>query len=94
MTRALGVVADLGVAEALAEGPRPVTEVAREVGANPDSLHRILRALASDGIFEEHEPGTFGNTAASELLRGRAPGATSRTSSATSSTRPRATSRP
>lgn len=68
VTRALGVVADLGVAEALVDGPRPVTELAREVGASPDSLHRILRALASDGIFEEHEPGTFGNTAASELL--------------------------
>lgn len=69
VTRALGVVADLGVADALADGPRPVADVAREVGANPDSLHRILRALASDGIFEEHEPGVFGNTSASELLR-------------------------
>jgi len=69
VTRALGVVADLGVADALTEGPRPVTEIARAVGANPDSLHRILRALASDGIFEEGEPGIFGNTAASDLLR-------------------------
>ena len=69
VTRALAVVADLGVADALAQEPRPVTELAREAGADPDSLHRILRALASDGIFEEHEPGVFGNTAASELLR-------------------------
>ena len=34
-------------------------------------LHRVLRALASDGIFAEEEPGVFGNTAASELLLGR-----------------------
>jgi SAM-dependent methyltransferase len=67
--RAAGVAADLGVADALAEGPRPVRDVAQQVGASPDSLHRILRALASDGIFEEHEPGVFANTPASELLR-------------------------
>jgi len=68
-TRAAGVAADLGVADALAEGPRPVADVAREAGANADSLHRVLRALASDGIFAEHEPGVFGNTPASDLLR-------------------------
>ena len=68
-TRALAIVADLGVAEALAEGPRQVEDVAREVGADPDALHRLLRALASDGVFAEVEPGQFGNTPASELLR-------------------------
>jgi hypothetical protein len=68
-TRALAIVADLGVAEALAEGPRPVEELASDVGADPDTLHRLLRALASDGIFEEVEPGIFGNTAASDQLR-------------------------
>lgn len=69
-TRALAIVADLGVADALAEGPRPVDEVAREVGADPDALHRLLRALASDGVFAEEEPRVFRNTDASELLRG------------------------
>jgi hypothetical protein len=68
-TRALALVADLGVAEALAAGPRSSTELAREVGADADTLHRLLRALASDGVFAEHEPGVFGNTEASELLR-------------------------
>jgi hypothetical protein len=67
-TRVLGIVADLGVAQALAEGPRPVEDVAREVGANADSLQRFLRALASDGVFAEVEPGVFRNTDASELL--------------------------
>jgi SAM-dependent methyltransferase len=67
-TRALAIVADLGVAEALAEGPRPVEELARELGADPDTLHRLLRALASDGVFAEEEPGVFRNTAASDQL--------------------------
>lgn len=67
-TRALGVVADLGIAEALTGGPRPVEELARGSGADADTLHRLLRALASDGIFREEEPGIFGNTPASEQL--------------------------
>ena len=44
-TKALGTVGDLGVADALAGGPRPVSELAEELGAHPDTLHRILRAL-------------------------------------------------
>ena len=72
-TKALGIAADLRVADALAEGPRPVNELAAEAGADPDTLRRILRALASDGIFAEREPGTFENTEASQLLRSEAP---------------------
>jgi O-methyltransferase domain/Dimerisation domain len=74
-TKALGIAADLGVADALADGPRAVVDVAHECGAHPRTLHRILRALASDGVFTEDEPGLFGNTEASELLRRGAPGA-------------------
>ena len=68
MTRAFGVVADLGVADAL-DGRQPVEDVARKVGADADTLHRLLRALASDGVFAEESPGVFRNTPASELLR-------------------------
>jgi hypothetical protein len=69
-TRAVAVVSELRVADALAHGPLPVEEVAREVGADPDTLHRLLRALASDGVFAEEERGVFRNTPTSELLRG------------------------
>jgi SAM-dependent methyltransferase len=69
VARALGIVADLRIADALAGGPRPVTELARDTGADADSLHRFLRALASDGVFAEVAPGVFANTEASELLR-------------------------
>jgi O-methyltransferase domain len=68
VTRALGLVADLRVAQALAAGPRSIDGLARSCGADGDTLFRILRALASDGIFEETEPGVFRNTAASEVL--------------------------
>jgi hypothetical protein len=69
-TKALGIAADLGVADALATGPQSVAELSKENGADADTLHRILRALASDGVFAEDEPGVFRNTDASELLRG------------------------
>jgi O-methyltransferase domain len=68
VTRALGLAADLRVAQALSAGPRSSAELARERGVDADALHRVLRALASDGIFEETETGVFGNTAASEVL--------------------------
>jgi len=69
-TRTLALVADLRVADALAAGPRPVEDLARETGADPDTLHRILRALASDGVFAEEERGVFRNTEASAVLCG------------------------
>jgi hypothetical protein len=68
MTKALAVVADLGVAEALADGPRPVGDLAREAQVDTDALHRLLRALASDGVFAEEEPGVFRLTESAELL--------------------------
>jgi hypothetical protein len=72
-TRVLGLAAELGVADSLAAGPRPVAEIAAEVGADARTLERYLRALASDGVFAEEELGVFRNTEASELLRRGAP---------------------
>jgi len=68
-TRALALTADLRIADELADGPRPVAELAESTGADRDTLYRTLRALASDGVFAEDEPGVFRNTDASELLR-------------------------
>jgi O-methyltransferase domain/Dimerisation domain len=67
--RVLAIVSDLSVPDRLANGPRAVADLAREVGADADTLQRLLRALASDGVFAEEEPGTFRNTETSELLR-------------------------
>ena len=68
MTRALAIVAELGIPQALAGRPRLVAELAAQTGVDADSLHRLLRALASDGVFAEDEPGVFRNTAASDAL--------------------------
>lgn len=67
-TKALGVVADLDVANELAAGPRSVGDLAQATGADPDTLHRIMRALASDGVFAEDGPGVFRNNESSEGL--------------------------
>jgi hypothetical protein len=64
MTKALAAVVDAGVPEALAGGPRAVSELR----GNPDTLHRLLRALASDGVFHETEPGVFEHTDLSRRL--------------------------
>jgi hypothetical protein len=66
MTKALAAVVDAGVPEALAAGPRPVSELQ----GNPDTIHRLLRALASDGVFREAEPGVFEHTESSRRLLG------------------------
>ena len=67
-TKALGLVADLGVADKLADGPRHVADLASETRTDEDTLHRFLRALASDGVFAEQSPYVFSNTPLSELL--------------------------
>ena len=69
VTRALGRAADLLIPDELAGGPLHVDELAGRTGAEAATLHRILRALASDGVFAEVERGVFQNTATSELLR-------------------------
>jgi len=68
------IVVKLGVADALAGGPRSAAELARDVGAHRDSLARILRALAAHGLFEETDGGRFALTAAGQRLRAGVPG--------------------
>jgi O-methyltransferase domain/Dimerisation domain len=69
MTQALAIACDLGIPHALAEGPRHVDDLASESGVDGDALHRVLRALASDGVFAEEDDRVFANTAASGLVR-------------------------
>ena len=65
----LYVATTLNVADHLAAGPKTIGELARATGANEDGLFRVLRLLASLGVFEETEPRRFGLTPAAEPLR-------------------------
>jgi hypothetical protein len=71
----LYIAAKLRIADQLADGPKPVAELAgASRGIHENSLYRVMRALASVGVFMEKEPRVFENTPASELLRERVPG--------------------
>jgi len=70
----LNCAIQLNIADLLAAGPRPVSELAKATGSNEDALYRTLRALASVGVFTESAPRTFANTPPSEMLRSDVPG--------------------
>lgn len=73
MSSALWVAAELGVADLLKSGPRPVADLALKTSTNEDALYRTLRMLAMAGIFTETQPRHFGLTPPAELLRSDAP---------------------
>jgi len=74
LAHAMHVVAELGVADVLADGPQPVAAVAERVGAQTEPLSRILRTLAAAGVFTEGPPGFYALTDIGELLRSDVPG--------------------
>jgi hypothetical protein len=73
VSQSLSVAARLNVADLLADGPKAIDAVASQAGANADALYRMLRALASVGVFSECGSKTFSNTPLSEVLRSDAP---------------------
>ena len=73
VSAALNVALGLAIADRLADGPRSTADLARDAGVHEDSLYRVLRALASAGIFEERGTRTFAlNLPASMLKKGAA----------------------
>ncbi len=71
---ALGVVAKMKIADLLKDGPRHYDDLARAAGAHGPSLNRVLRLLASAGVFEEQEGGKFVLTGLGQYLRSDVPG--------------------
>jgi hypothetical protein len=73
LTQAIAVAAELAIADLLADGPCSSDELADASGANPQALYRLLRTLASIGVFHEEEGRRFSLTPLSEYLRTDAP---------------------
>jgi hypothetical protein len=73
-TQMIHVAAKLGLADHLSTGPRTAAELAMAVSAAPQPLYRLLRALASLGIFAETGEGSFALTPLGRLLQRDVPG--------------------
>jgi hypothetical protein len=73
-TRAVFVIAKLGIADLLKPGPKSAQELAESTGMHAPSLFRLLRALASTGMLASQKDGRFALTPLSELLVTDAPG--------------------
>lgn len=73
-TRAVYVLAKLGIPDLLKSGPKSAQELAGSTGTHAPSLYRLLRALASAGMLQTEADGRFALTPMSELLVTDAPG--------------------
>lgn len=71
---ALRAATELGVADHLVDGPRPVGELAELTGSHAPFLRRVLRLLATRGIFREDDDGRFHLTPCADVLRADAEG--------------------
>ncbi|MBR0716875.1 methyltransferase [Bradyrhizobium liaoningense] len=69
ITQAIHVASVLGIASHLKDGPRTIDELASTTGTHPQTLYRLLRALAAVGVFHEEAGRRFALTAMGDCLR-------------------------
>jgi hypothetical protein len=69
ISRAVHVVAELGIADLLADGPLSSAMLAHATHTHEPSLHRVLRLLASLGVLTEHDHRAFSLTTLGDRLR-------------------------
>jgi hypothetical protein len=69
ITQGVWVAAELGIADLLVTGPLTAEELAEKTQTNRAALYRVMRALASVGIFAQDPQGRFSLTPTANLLR-------------------------
>jgi hypothetical protein len=74
VARMISVAAELGIADLLADGPRSCEQLAAATQTHAPSLYRLLRALASLGVFSEMSERHFALTPLAQPLRSDVPG--------------------
>ncbi|MCV7196231.1 methyltransferase [Mycobacterium angelicum] len=67
--QAITAAAQLGIADALANGPLSAEDLAAAVDADAGALRRLLRALISRGIFRQRRDGRYDLTPLADTLR-------------------------
>src|SRR5271170_8319831 len=70
---AVSCLAQLGIPDLLEAGPQSAEELAKQVGAQPEPLYRLMRATASVGVLAEGPDGKFSQTPMSAALRSTGP---------------------
>jgi predicted transcriptional regulator len=73
LAQCLHVAAVLSIPDLLAKGHMTVDAIASKTGCHSRSLHRLMRALSSVGVFTEDLRGQFRLTSLGETLRSDAP---------------------
>lgn len=74
LSRAVYIAAKLGLADLVKEQPKSAEELAQATDTHAPSLYRVLRALASAGIFAEDEEQRFHSTPLAATLQNDIPG--------------------
>jgi ubiquinone/menaquinone biosynthesis C-methylase UbiE len=74
VSRSIYAAAKLGIADLLKDGSKSCSELASSVGVDALRLYRLMRALASVGVFAEQEPGCFTLTPRAACLLSDVPG--------------------
>ncbi|KZM72314.1 methyltransferase [Nocardia terpenica] len=69
----LQTIAELGIADELVSGPLSVEELAERTESDVDALYRVLRAVATRGVFTEISNRIFGLTEHAQILRSDVP---------------------
>lgn len=69
LSAALNAALELEIADRLADGPRSSADLATDARVSEDGLYRVLRALASVGIFEERQHRTFALNLPAKLMQ-------------------------
>jgi hypothetical protein len=73
VSQCIYATAKLGIADLLKDGPKQTHELAALTETHEPSLYRVLRALASVGIFSEIQPRRFELSPIAQLLRSDVP---------------------
>ena len=69
LASAIGVAAELGVADILKKGPKSIGELALQTGSDEESLYRLMRMLASHDVFREKYDRIFALTPLAKALQ-------------------------
>jgi hypothetical protein len=73
-SRAIGVTAELRIADLLQDGPKTAEELAEHTHVHARSLYRVLRACANVGVYSENSAKQFSLTPLAEPLLSNIPG--------------------